>query len=1168
MATHPFVSRRWFLRVTLAAACSALLLTLLCAPAALAGGVWWHLQTTAAPSNLPPGGEGQIVLSASDLGYENVGASTAHPVRISDRLPAGLEVITGPELRGYEATGEGLERDRGRSAATEFKCQAETPEEHTTVSCQAPAPIPAYEGLEVIIPVRISASIPSGTELENEGRIEGGGEGAQPSATRTQTVTVANDPTRFGVDAYELQPQSEEGTPDTQAGSHPFQLTTGFTLNQTLQPDGNPPREQQAAPALPRNLHFTLPPGLVGNVTAIPQCAGGQFTTIASKDINLCPESTAIGVARVTINEPVNFHGVLTETVPVFNLEPAYGEPARFGFEIQKVTVILTTALRTGQNYAVEVSIANAPQTVALLASEVTLWGVPNDARHNDSRGWECLGGGYWVAGLEPAKPCQTPTETEAPFLTLPTSCAGPPTSTVQGVSWTGEPLGGDAQSYSFPASLTGCQALELTPALSVTPETTAASTPSGLTVKITVPQDSTLSVKGLAEADIRDTTVALPVGVQASPGAAYGLTTCSSEAIGLTGSFETAPGEANPLLNEQFSGALADCPEEAKLGTVAIKTPLLASELHGYVYLASQDTNPFASPLVLYLVANDPQAGVHVKLAGEVYIDPNTGQLTSTFDQTPQVPFSELTLNLFGGPRAPQTTPPQCGSYNTSASFEPWAASENTPRPAQTTAAFQIENGPEAAPCPPTPPAFTPGFQAGASDTQAGAYTSFTLELARPDQDQALTGVTLTLPPGIAATLATVPLCQEAQANAGACPAASEIGQATALAGLGPEPYIQAGGHVYLTGPYQGAPFGLEILTPAQAGPFNLGNVIVRSKIEVNPHTAAVTIISDPLPTQLKGIPLQLKRVLVTVDRPSFEFNPTSCAPMKIEGTLTGAAGATSNVSSPFQVSGCQTLPFKPTVTASTQGKTSKADGASLKLTFKSKPGEAHVATTILTIPATLPARLTTIQKACVASVFEANPAACPEGSDIGTAVVHTPVLKNPVSGPIYLVSRGNAAWPDAELVLQGEGITVILDGQTAIKKGVTTSSFLSVPDAPFESVEAKLPEGPHSALTANLPFKDHYSLCDQHLTIPTALTGQNGTAVNQNVKVSIQDCHAVKASKAKHLTRKQKLARALKACRPAHRHSGAERDACERRARNRYSPKSKSSKSGAHKT
>jgi hypothetical protein len=410
-------------------------------------------------------------------------------------------------------------------------------------------------------------------------------------------------------------------------------------------------------------------------------------------------------------------------------------------------------------------------------------------------------------------------------------------------------------------------------------------------------------------------------------------------------------------------------------------------------------------------------------------------------------------------------------------------------------------------------------------------------------------------LAPGMAAILASVTPCPEPQAAREQCGPQSLIGHSLASAGYGPEPY-ELPGRVYLTGPYEGAPFGVEVVTPAVAGPFDLGSVTVRSRIEVDPHTAAVTITSDPIPLLVKGVPAQIKQLRVTVDRPGFEFNPTSCDPGQITATLSGSQGATAGASYPYDVHDCAGLPFDPGVSAQTRGKTSKADGASLALTFRSNSGEAHVAKTILTIPATLPARLTTIQKACIAATFEANPAACPQGSDIGTAVVHTPVLKNPVAGPIYLVSHGNAAWPDAELVLQGEGITVILDGQTAIKKGVTTSSFLSVPDVPFETVEATLPEGPHSALTMNptLAEKTHYDLCGQHLTIPAQLTGQNTTLVNHTVKVAVQGCAAVKASKTRKLTRAQQLAHALKACRRAHPRSRAARTGCERHALRHY--------------
>jgi hypothetical protein len=1182
-------------RAVLAVVCAALGLMLAGAAPAFAG-ARWRLSARIAPTSLPSSGEGFVTVQATDAGDSPVSANS--PVTISDLLPAGVSAI------------EAKAREQIQSLGTEpWTCTTEA----QLVSCTYDTsklqekPLQPYEDLEVLI--RVNVSSPA-TELTNTAEVKGGREvdaqgsdGTALGEVRVERpVRVGGAPAAFGVEegGYSLIAENEDGEPQTQAGAHPFALTTTLDFNQTLESiasleEGRP---KPAAPALVRGLDIGLPPGLLGNVSATAQCSELDFSTIRRNATDLCASNTAIGVARLTFLEPSST-SYKTVTVPVFNLVPGPGEPARFGFVAYRLQVVLNTAVRTGDDsdtpgqgdYGVQVSASNLSELAQVLGSEVTLWGVPGEASHDISRGWECIRVGNGENSSSEGR-CEIPEpHSQSAFLTLPTACAAPLTSTVEGQSWPIKAAGevGPGQSvglrgeYRFPSAFSDCAPLPFGPRLhEVLPvgqeggAIEAASTPAGLDLDLHAPQQTTLQGEGLGEADLRSASVTLPEGMQLNPSGANGLAACPEDAEeGVHGMGYQGPGSNLDPYSEgsaeyatpeplRFSREPAQCPTASTIGTVTVHTPLLQNPLHGSVYLAKPapngepGQNPFNSLLALYIVAEEPEAGIRVKLAGEASLNGQTGQITTTFRDTPQVPFEDFEVDLNPGPRASLATPLQCGSYETTGLFSPWSQPGES-APTRSSSAFVVSAGAGGGHCQ-NPPPFAPTLSAGATSAQAGAFTGFTLQITHPDGDQQLDGLTVHLPAGNAAMLSNVVPCPEPQAAQGTCGPQSLIGEATALAGLGPEPFTVTGGRVYITGPYQGAPFGLSIVTPAVAGPFDLGDVVVRSKIEVNPHTAQVTI-SSSLPAIVQGIgkpssgiPLALKQIYVSVNRPDFEFNPTNCNPLRVEATLTGAQGASADTSSPFQVAGCQNLPFKPGVSAQTQGQTSKANGAGLKLVFRSKAGEAHVAKTILTIPATLPARLTTIQKACVAAVFEANPAACPEGSDIGTAVVHTPVLKGPLTGPIYLVSHGNAAWPDAELVLQGEGITIILDGQTAIKKGVTTSSFLTVPDAPFESVEATLPEGPHSALTTNLPAKDRYSLCGQSLAIPTQLAGQNGTAVYQDVKVSVQGCHAVKAGKTKKLTSAQKLRQALAACRKTHRHSRAQRARCERTARRRF--------------
>jgi hypothetical protein len=1127
-ATRPSTDRRL---VVAAATTIALLAALAGAAPALAQGPWWHLESRSAPRSLPPGGEAQIILAASNVGDAEALASNTQPITITNTLPARL---TATRITGKSSFPEEVP----------MSCSL------ATLSCTYSQGVFPYNRLEVTITVKVAAGAPA--EEANTVSVQGGG--APVPAPLSAPVRISSEAPSYGVESYKLTPEAEGGSNETQAGSHPFQLTATFDVNQTLEQRSSG-QLFPSAPALVKDLRFHLPPGLLGNPTAVPRCSDVEFSTLNPGDFtNLCPPDTAVGVAVVTIHEPV-FFPLATVAVPLFNLTPAPGEPARFGFEALKVPVVLDTAVKSGEGYAVIVSVSDATQAAAVLGSQVTFWGQPGAENHDHSRGWACLD----LPALPERgalKNCSSPSEHSSDaFLTLPTSCTGQPLkSTVEGDSWpTAKAPAGEElpTAAALIEPLHGCANLPFDPSIAVEPDQHSASTPSGMSVDVRVPQASTLAGGGLAESAVKDTTVVLPQGVQLSPAAAGGLLACSGSQAGLM------PGsdEAIQTGNESFSEALPACPEGAKVAAVKIKTPLLDHELEGEAYLASQNTNPFASPLALYLLVHDPVSGVLVKLAGTVTPDPTSGQLVSTFQHTPQLPFEELKLHFFDGPRASLTTPALCDSYETQASFTPWSGNA----PAGTSSSFQINAGAEGSGCT-DPQPLAPAFNAQSQNTQAGAFTSFTLNLAHRDQDQPLTAMSVHLPPGIAAVLASVSPCGEPQAADGSCGPESLIGHTTTSSGLGDEPFT-LGGRVYLTGPYNGAPFGLSIVTPAVAGPFNLGVVVVRAGIYVEPSSAAVTI-NSAVPTMVEtgsagktGIPVALKQLNVTVDRPGFEFNPTNCSPMRIDATISGAQGASAAVSSPFQVSGCQSLPFKPKLSATTKGQASKANGANFDVKAESKGlGQANIAKVRLQLPKALPARLTTLQKACTEKAFAANPASCPEGSVIGQATIHTPVLRSPLTGPAYLVSHGGAAFPDVEFVLQGEGITLVLDGKTQIKNQITYSKFESAPDAPFTTFETVLPSGPHSALTTDLPEKAKFNLCSSSLSMPTEIVAQNGAVLKQTTKIALQGCHGVQSVG---LTRAQRLKRALASCRKEHVRSKATRVACERRARKSYGTK-----------
>ncbi len=1091
---------------------------------------WWHLSSIARPGNLSVGAEAlqEIGVTAVNVG-DGVVSPSGSPVVVSDVLP---EHVSAQSVEmGRTITGSHINLTQSKECSITGSGRV--------VTCVFDGgSLPPFSQVEILIGVAVEAGATTG-EI-NRMSVSGGG---APQVEAGHPITVGAT-TPFGMEDYEPVLEEVGGRIDTQAGSHPFQFTTTLNLNQKLVFNPGAGRLVPAPVGLTKDVVVKLPPGLVGNPTAYPRCSLAQFSTYPhSEGPNNCPLDSVVGVTTVTIDEPLL--GTLTFAEPIYNLEPDPGEPARFGFQTDTVPTFLGTSVRTGEDYGITVRVENIPQAIGFLDITVTFWGVPGDARHENARGVNCLHLGEGFAGGAGASCEPSGQSSAAPFLTTPTSCSGEAlVNTVEVDSWSrqGEYVRPTPDPSVPEPGIGGCGLLPFHGEIGATPDGRAASTPSGLNVDVHVPQEGQLTAEGLAQSNIRNIKVVLPEGLALNPSAADGLQSCGLAQIGFTG--------VDPLTGaDQFTASEPSCPDASKIANVTIKTPLLPDPLQGFVYLAAPQNfafpanpleNPFASLVAMYLVAQDPISGTLVKLPGSVSLSP-TGQATATFANNPQLPFEDAEIQFFGGERAPLATPARCGSYKTEATFEPWTNTAISHEALPASSTFDITSGPNGGPCPGSSLPFNPSLSSESTNVNAGSFTPLSTTLSRPTGDESIGSVTLHYPPGLSGSLTGVELCPEPQASQGTCSANSQIGETIVSVGVGGDPFTVTGGKVYLTGPYNGsgscaggtpncAPFGLSIVNPAKAGPFDLQEghpVVVRAKVEIDPHTAALTVVTDPagsahsIPQFVEGFALQIQHVNVLINRPGFTFNPTGCDPTKITGEVGSTEGGSAPVSVPFQVANCANLKFEPKINVSTSGKTSKTNGASLtyKITYPSGPigTYANIKKVKVELPKQLPSRLTTLQKACTQAQFQANPAGCPEASVIGHAKAVVPNIPVPVEGPVYFVSNGGEAFPNLVMVLQGYGVTIDLVGNTYISKsGVTSTTFNAVPDNPVTSFEITLPEGPHSALAAN------GNLCEQHLTIPNEYVAQNGIQTHTNAPIAVEGCkpaiyvtgHTVKGS------------------------------------------------------
>jgi hypothetical protein len=892
----------------------------------------------------------------------------------------------------------------------------------------------------------------------------------------------------FGLNGVQFSYEEEGGAPATEAGSHPFAVESTFHVN----------FHEEGGEVLPfeelKNLELTLPEGFAGNPTAVPTCAHGGFLKISPiTETPSCPDDTAIGVVQAEINNPG-----LGAKRGVFNLDPPPGSVAEIGFVAATVPVTITFTLSDEAPYRVIAQGINVSQAVKVYGAKVTVWGNPANPVHDEERG-ACI--------IKSGVKCSAGGIEEKPFVTLPRACDPPALVEYSALSWQ-HPLGPAATGTSeAPVEVTDCEALAFeSPEAGGEPTSSAGESASGLGFELNVLDPGLLEPEGIAEADIKKIEVTLPQGMSANPSAAEGLAACSKA-----------------QLDAETLAVAGGCPEASKLGTLEAQTPLLEGQtLSGSVYLASQADNPFNSLLALYMVIKDPELGVLVKIPTKVELDQATGQIKAITDNLPQLPLSRVTLQMRSGPRAPLVTPKACGHYQIQTTLTPY----NNQPPITETQGFDVTSGPGGGPCIAAPGTFKPSFTAGTLSSVAGSYSPFVLRLSREDGSQQLSQIATTLPEGLLGKLAGISYCSDAQiALAGsrstegqgaiertspACPPASEVGAVTAAAGVGSElTYVK--GNAYLAGPYKGAPLSLEIITPAIAGPFDLGVVAVRTALQVDPLTAQITAVSDPLPTILHGLPLYLRSIAIDMSRPGFTLNPTSCEPKTITGAATSILDQVAPLSQYFQASNCAGLGFRPSLKLSLKGQTRRAGhpGVRALLTYPKGRAYANVARAQVGLPHSEFLDQGNLNKVCTQPELKTQ--SCPTKSIYGHVKAWTPLLEKPVEGPVYLAVGFGYKLPALVAELNGQ-IRVLLVGKvdTGKNKGIR-NTFQTVPDAPVEKFELTLKGGPRYGLLENSE-----DICRKTQKAAVSFMAQNGKVENLQPTIA-NSCRKGKKKKGK---------------------------------------------------
>jgi hypothetical protein len=848
--------------------------------------------------------------------------------------------------------------------------------------------------------------------------------------------------TTFGLKRFSMKALNEEGEPVTQAGAHPYELDTEFEVPTNAWETGG--SVHNGATATLKDIRTELPVGLIGNPNGIPQCPQRL------EEVRDCPPDTQVGLISIRL---VNESGEKGWT-PVFNLVPPKGVAAKFGAWINiGISAYIQSDVRTGKDYGINADSIEITSFANAGLIKLKMWGNPGDEGHTTAEERYCAVG--HELGYE--HPCSPAGLSSRPFLSMPTQCTGAPLVVNGSIDSYQEPSERIAIRDEMPA-ITGCNAIEFNPSLEARPTTNVADSPSGLHVDLHVPQNE--DEAGLRVADLRDAKVTLPPGLVVNPSGANGLTGCSSAAFD-----EHGPGPAR-------------CPDAAKIGTVEVDTPLIGHPLPGAVYIATPYDNPFHSLLAIYAAVYDPISGVVIKLAGHVEADPRTGRLTTTFDENPQLPFDDFKFDFFKGAKAPLRTPAVCGQYETTSVLTPWSAPQSGPSPTPADH-YGITQEPGGGSCPTSSGSLpnAPSFDAGTVSPSAGKYTPMVLHLRREDGSQEFDKLTVTPPAGLLAKLAGTPYCSDSaiaaaggrsgteEAASPSCPSGSEVGTVHVGAGAGPAPYY-VNGHVYLAGPYKGAPLSLAIVTPATAGPYDLGTVVVRVALQVNPETTQITAVSDPIPHILQGIPLDIRSIGLELGKPEFTRNGTSCDATTLGGQLRTILGQSISLSNHFQLGDCTNLGFKPKLSTRLFGPVNRGAHPKLRAIVSMPAGDADIASAAVTLPHSVFLDQGHIGTVCTRVQYGQR--ACPAKSVYGWARAWSPLLAQPLEGPVYLRSNGGERkLPDLVAALDGQ-IHVDLVGWIDSVKGRMRTRFMSVPDAPVSKFMLTM-RGGHKGLLQN---------------------------------------------------------------------------------------------------